>query len=131
MPPAPLLTTHELEGRWRVRELYGNGRLTSDSEISNSTWTFRGERLTIESRFKASSRYTFTKIDDDRGRALRLEPSRANRGPEERGWMIYEFGERELKLAFYDGLDARPDGFSSVAGKADPMLMVVILQREQ
>jgi hypothetical protein len=128
--PAPVLATHELEGRWSVRELYGNGRLMTDPEISNSVWTFHSDQMIIESRFKGPSSYTFTKIDDDRGTALRLESNRANRGPDEHGWMNYVFGERELKVAFYDGLCARPEGFTAVAGKTDPMLTVVILQRE-
>jgi uncharacterized protein (TIGR03067 family) len=131
VPPSPLLTNHDLEGRWTVRELYGNGRLMTDPEISNSVWAFRGDQLIIESRFKSPSSYTFTKIADDRGTALRLESSRANRSPDEHGWMNYAFGERELKVAFYDGLGARPEGFTTVAGKTDPMLTVVILQREQ
>lgn len=131
LPPAPVLATHELEGRWRVRELYGNGRLMTDPEISNSVWTFHNDQMIIESRFKSPSSYTFTKIDDDRGTALRLESNRANRSPDERGWMNYAFGERDLTVAFYDGLGARPEGFTAVAGKADPMLTVVILQREQ
>jgi uncharacterized protein (TIGR03067 family) len=129
LPPAPVLVTHELEGRWRVRELYGNGRLMTDPEISNSIWAFHGDQMTIESRFKSPSSYTFTKIEDDRGTALRLESNRANRGPDERGWMSYSFGDGDLKVAFYDGLGARPEGFTAVAGKADPMLTVVILQR--
>jgi uncharacterized protein (TIGR03067 family) len=130
LPRAPVLATHELEGRWRVRELYGNGRLMTDPEISNSVWTFHGDQMIIESRFKSASSYTFTKIEDDRGTALRLESNRANHSPDERGWMNYAFGDRELKVAFYDGLGARPEGFAAVAGKADPMLTVVILQRE-
>jgi uncharacterized protein (TIGR03067 family) len=130
LPPAPVLATHELEGRWRVRELYGNGRLMTDPEISNSIWTFHGDQLIIESRFKSPSSYTFTKIDDDRGTALLLESNRANRDPDDRCWMNYAFGERQLKVAFYDGLGARPEGFTAVAGKVDPVLTVVILQQE-
>jgi uncharacterized protein (TIGR03067 family) len=130
LPPAPVLATHELEGRWRVRELYGNGRLMTDPEISNSIWAFHGDQMIIESRFKSPSSYTFTKIEDDRGTALRLESNRANRDPDERGWMNYAFGERQLKVAFYDGLGARPEGFTAVAGKVDPVLTVVILQQE-
>jgi hypothetical protein len=99
----------------------------TDPEISNSIWTFHGDQMIIESRFKSPSSYTFTKIDDDRGTALLLE---SNRGPDERGWMNYAFGERDLTVAFYDGLGARPEGFTAVAGKVDPVLTVVILQQE-
>jgi len=130
LPPSPVLATHQLEGRWRVRELYGNGRPMTDPEISNSVWAFHSDQLIIESRFKSPSSYTFTQIEDDRGTALRLESNRANGSPDEHGWMNYAFGDRELKVAFYDGLGARPDGFTTVAGKTDPMLTVVILQRE-
>jgi uncharacterized protein (TIGR03067 family) len=130
VPPAEHLTTHGLEGRWTVRELCGNGRLMTDPEISNSVWIFRGDQLTFESRFKSPSSYKFTKIDDDRGEALLLESNRSNHSADERGWMNYELGSTELKVAFYDGLNERPDGFTPKAGKAEPTLIVVILQQQ-
>jgi uncharacterized protein (TIGR03067 family) len=128
---SPLPTNHDLQGQWMVRELYGNGMRMTDPEISDALWTFKGYQLVIQSPGGSSSRYTFEKVEDEKGTALRLESNGSNHGPSEQGWMSYEFGERELKLAFFDGLGARPDSFTPVDGKANPMLMLVILQRER
>jgi uncharacterized protein (TIGR03067 family) len=129
-PRLPPLTRNDLQGRWRVTELTGNGRPMPDPELSNATWTFDHDQLVIEGPGAAPSRYKFTKLSDERGDALRLEADAANAVSSERGWMIYEFGERELRVAFYDGLGVRPASFSPRAGKTEPMLVVAVLQRE-
>lgn len=131
LPSAPLPTTYQLEGQWRVHEIYGNGRLMTDPEMSKAVVTFAGDEIVIQPPAGSSSHYRFTTVADSRGTALRLESDRSNKGPAENGWMIYEFSERELKLAFYDGLGQRPDGFTVPADKKGPMLTVVILQRER
>lgn len=125
----PPLTRNDLQGRWRVRDLSGNGRPMADPELSNAVWTFDADQLVIEGSTTPSSRYKFTKLSDDRGDALRLVPNASNAVATERGWMIYEFGERELRLAFYDGLGGRPEGFLPRTGKSDPMLIVLTLER--
>jgi uncharacterized protein (TIGR03067 family) len=126
----PVSRPHVLEGRWRVQELYGNGRQMSDPELSNAVFRFEGDQLQIEGSASISSRYTFSQVKDDQGYALRLTSHPSNNGPQESGWMIYEFGERDLKLAFYDGLGYRPPSFIPPADRSDPLLMVVVLQSE-
>jgi uncharacterized protein (TIGR03067 family) len=120
---------HDLGGRWVVTGLYGNGRPISDPELSNAVWTFSGDELTIESRMQGSSHYTFSQVEDSQGTALRLESQGSNQGPAEAGWMIYEFGERELRVAFYDGLGNRPTGFTASDPNSKPQLNLVTLQR--
>jgi hypothetical protein len=60
-----------------------------------------------------------------------LEPDPSNAGPAEEGWMNYEFAGGELRLAFYDGLGERPEGFAPPAGKREPLLTMVVLYRER
>ena len=121
--------SHERGGRWVVTGIYGNGQPISDPELSNAVWIFSGDDLTIESRSQGSNHYTFSQVEDSRGAALRLKSHGSNQGPAEAGWMIYEFGERELRVAFYDGLGDRPSGFTPADPNGKPPLNLVILQR--
>src|SRR5262245_786093 len=62
-----------LEGRWRVKELYGNGKPTHDAELSGALWIFDGDELTMANPAGTSERYAVTKIHDARGSALLLQ----------------------------------------------------------
>ena len=128
--PAPEEANPTLAGRWRVKEMFGDGKLTTDPEISNSLWMFDRNHLYISGE-NGVSHYTFTEVSDERGAALHLEPDPSNSGPAEEGWMNYEFYGADLKLAFYDGLGERPEGFTLPAGKHEPLFLVVDLQRER
>ena len=123
--------TPQLEGAWWVRQIFGNGRQMTDAEMSNANLIFRGDRLSIQSPNGKTSRYQFTTVADSDGLALRLQSDGTNDGPAEIGWMNYQFSGSALKLAFYDGLGERPSGFVASEGKADPMLVVIVLERKR
>jgi uncharacterized protein (TIGR03067 family) len=120
-----------LTGRWSVKALFGNGKPTADPELANSIWMFDRNHLYISEAGGQVSHYTFTEVTDEGGTALHLDPDPANAGPAEEGWMNYEFSGDGLKLAFFDGLGARPEGFAPPEGKSEPLFLVVILQRAQ
>lgn len=128
--PTPQEANPTLAGRWRVKAMFGDGKPTTDPEISNSLWMFDRNHLYISGQ-NGASHYTFTEVSDERGTALHLEPDPANSGPAEEGWMNYEFAGADLKLAFYDGLGERPEGFTPPTGKHEPLFLVVVLQRER
>jgi len=119
-------TKQTLEGRWRVKALFADGKPTFDPELANSLWMFNRNHLYISGSKSSLSHYTFT---DSYG-ALNLEPDPSNTGPTEQGWMNYEFDGADLKVAFYDGLGERPEGFTPPAGKHEKLFLVAILRRE-
>ena len=129
IPPAGVSAASELEGRWRVKELYGNGKPLQDAEQSGALWAFAGNRLSMSGP-AGSSRYTVTPIRDARGTALWLQ-SDASAEVAENGWMIYELVDGTLKVAFEDGLGDRPESFETPGDKSEPMFVTVLLRRER
>ena len=122
---------HTLYGQWFAHEIYGYGRLMTDSEISRSVWSFGENQLTIQHGEGGASRYSYEAVHDARGDALHLiESGSSGRAPAQ-GWMIYELTEDRLRAAFWDGLGERPPGFERTDGKSEPMLNVVVLTRNQ
>ncbi len=121
---------HELEGRWRVEQLHGNGRPIHDPEQSGALWVFTGNQLSISSPAGATSRYTFTPIRDARGTALWLKSYGSATGGGENGWMIYAFVDGSLKVAFSDGLRDRPESFEPPGDRSEPLLVTLLLRRE-
>ncbi len=128
--PAVEETNPTLAGRWRVKAMFGDGKPTTDPEIANSLWMFDRNHLYLSGP-NGVSHYTFTEVEDERGTALHLEPDASNPSPDEEGWMNYEFDRGDLKVAFYDGLGERPEGFTPPPGKHEPLFLVVVLQRER
>jgi len=116
---------NELDGRWAVTEIHGNGRPMNDQEMSGSIWVFGEELLSVQHPSGTETRYTVRKVIDERGSALRMESIGAVYA--ENGWMIYKFEEGDLTLAFFDGLGGRPDGFTPPVGSGERMLVVVKL----
>jgi uncharacterized protein (TIGR03067 family) len=129
-PAANLSTASGMEGRWRVKELYGNGKPTHDAELSGGLWIFAGEDLTMSNATGTSERYTVTPIHDARGSALFLRAKEPPAGGSETGWLIYEIAGETLTVAFHDGLGERPEGFEPTPGKSEPMLVKAVLIRE-
>jgi uncharacterized protein (TIGR03067 family) len=127
--PADVSSAPELEGRWRVKELSGNGKPIHDPEQSGALWTFAGNELSISSPAGSSTLYTVTPIRDARGMALWLQARGPAAGGAEKGWMIYELGHGTLKIAFHDGLGDRPESFEPPAPKSEPLLVTVLLTR--
>lgn len=128
--PTSVSTVFELEGRWTVEELYGNGKPVHDPEQSGAVWTFAGNRLFISSPVGTSSRYTVTPIRDARGTALWLQSDDSSAGPAERGWMLYEHAGGALRVAFQDGLGDRPASFEPPGDRSKPLFVTVRLKRE-
>ena len=100
----------ELEGSWTVARVVFEGVPQADAKFLNATWTFRGSELSAQSangeRFRATLSFDSTAqppamyvvpIDDPQQRPL---------------WMIWTRQGNELRVAFYDGIDARPVDFS-------------------
>ncbi len=119
-----------LSGRWRVKELYGDGKPTHDQELSGALWIFAGEELAMSSPAGTSVRYTVTPIHDARGSALFLRAREPVEGRLETGWLIYEVAGETLTVAFHDGLGERPEGFEPPPGRREPMLVKAVLVRE-
>jgi uncharacterized protein (TIGR03067 family) len=130
--PAPVAipSRRTLEGRWRLAQMFSNGRLTDDPELSGTVWTFEGDQLVIHNPKGETRGYTYNKVQDEQGTALHLQSHSSNPPPAESGWMIYELGDAGLQIAFYDGLGDRPEGFVPRPGRRDPMLIVVVLRPE-
>src|SRR5262245_32240951 len=100
-----------LEGRWRLKELYGDGKPKHDAELSDTLWIFAGDDLRMSSPAGTSERYAVTKIHDARGSALLLQAKEPVAGQSQTGWLIYEIAGDTLTAAFHDGLGERPESF--------------------
>ena len=119
-----------LEGRWATVAISMNGRPATDPEISGSWWVFQGGELLVYSRSNSEEpvgRYRIQIVIDAQGHALRTESLPGNERHES-GWMIYELNGNELRVAFFDGLRERPEGFDAPPNQ-EPELVVVTLQR--
>jgi uncharacterized protein (TIGR03067 family) len=99
----------ELDGSWTVARATVNGAARAEGKLLNATWTFRGPQLLVQNengeRLRASLSFDSTveppavhvvPIDDPQQRPL---------------WMIWVRQGDELRVAFYDGVDARPVDF--------------------
>ncbi len=128
--PAGVSAAHELEGRWRVNEINGNGKPIHDPEQSGALWVFAGNQLSISSPAGKSSRYTVTPIHDARGTALWLQSHDSATGAAENGWMIYALADGTLKVAFQDGLGDRPESFEPPGERSEPLFVTLLLRRE-
>ena len=123
-----VLHTNPLDGRWRLAELYGGGKRMSDAELNAAIWTFDEGLLTMQSGATASH-YSYSEVHDERGSALRVrESDTPSNRPAAEGWMLYELAGDRMKVAFYDGLGERPDGFEA-KGRSEPMLTLAVLER--
>jgi uncharacterized protein (TIGR03067 family) len=116
-----------LDGRWVVKEIYANGKLRDDEELSGAEWTFTADELVIRNPRGAASRYAVDRIRDDHGTALLLRAVERATGPRETGWMIYQLSDGALNVAFFDGLGARPAGFVPSDEHGKPLLLMVVL----
>lgn len=128
--PAGVSAALELEGRWRVNEIYRNGRPIHDPEQSGALWAFAGNQLSISGPAGKSSHYTVTSIRDARGTALWLQSHEAATGTAENGWMTYALADGTLKVAFQDGLGDRPESFEPPGERSEPLFLTLLLKRE-
>lgn len=97
------------EGTWAVAQATLNGEYRAEGKVLNSTWTFRGDELVVQQAGGARLRWALTFDPAAEPPAFRATPLDA---PGERPvWMILSRRHDELRLAFYDGLDRRPEDF--------------------
>jgi uncharacterized protein (TIGR03067 family) len=109
VPPVRAGLERVPEGTWAVAQATLNGEYRAESKILNSTWTFRGDELVVQQAGGARLRWALTFDPAAEPPAFRATPPDA---PGERPvWMIVSRRNDELRLAFYDGLDQRPEDF--------------------
>src|SRR5262245_3415598 len=100
----------DMQGRWLVANATLNGELYIDKKISGQKWTIRGNELTIETAEGERGRYTLTFEPNTQPRAFStapIAPSRERTIP-----MIYEREGERLRVAYFDGREAKPTSFA-------------------
>jgi uncharacterized protein (TIGR03067 family) len=100
----------ELEGSWAVARATMNGEPRTDGKVLNATWTFRGNELVVRS---ARGERLRAELFFDAGTnppAFHMTPLGPTRGDRPL-WMIWARRGSELDVAFYDGVDQRPEDF--------------------
>ena len=98
-----------LEGAWTVAQATMNGTPRAEGKVLNATWTFRGSELVVQSVHRKRLRATLSFDATAEPPAFHVTPldSREDRPL----WIIWERRGDELRLAFYDGVDRRPEDF--------------------
>ena len=107
--PARASPVTALEGSWTVAQATVNGAARADGKVLNATWTFRGSELVVQTahgeRLRSALSFDAT-AEPPAFYVTPLDP------PGERPlWIIWARQGDELLLAFYDGLDRRPEDF--------------------
>ena len=107
--PAHASSVTALEGSWTVAQASVNGMARTDRKLLNATWTFRGSELIVQNvpgeRLRAAVSFDAT-AGPPAFHVTPLDP------PGERPlWIIWARQGDELRLAFYDGVDRRPEDF--------------------
>jgi uncharacterized protein (TIGR03067 family) len=112
-----------LHGSWVVAAATMNGKPARDASLLSGTWTFRGNELNVDSPQKGKARFALKR--DPKAQAFQLTPLEP--ATEASGWMLFSREGANLKLAFYDNLEGRPEGFEPRDPRAKPELIVVTL----
>src|SRR5215468_4525468 len=97
------------DGVWAVAQVTLNGHPRAEGKLLNSTWTFKGDELTVRPAAGGHVRWSLSYDLQAQPAAFRATPLDA--AGERPLWMILSRGPGELRLAFYDGLDQRPEDF--------------------
>ena len=105
-----------LSGRWRVVSVVANGQPREDSEMSRSIWDFELPKLTIQDGTGKTKTYS---CGLDHGYLGLISA-------DGEGWAKYEITSDGLRIAFFDGLKGKPEGFDW-SGQKDPMLIALRL----
>ena len=107
--PAGAGSIPELEGFWAVARATMNGERRTEAKVLNATWTFRGDELVVQAvsgeRLRASLSLHAT-VNPPALRGTPLAPAR-----EQPLWMIWARRGSDLDVAYYDGIDQRPEDF--------------------
>jgi uncharacterized protein (TIGR03067 family) len=100
----------ELEGSWAVARATMNGEPRTEAKVLNATWTFRGNELVVQT---ARGERLRSELSFDAGAnppAFHVTPLGPTQGDRPL-WMIWARRGNELDVAFYDGIDRRPEDF--------------------
>jgi uncharacterized protein (TIGR03067 family) len=114
-----------LQGSWGVVKATMNGRETRDASLLEGNWTFKGNELNFQSPQKGTARFALKVDAKATPRAFQLTP--VEPAAEASGWMLFSREGANLKIAFYDNLQGRPESFESRGPRAEPELIVVTL----
>jgi uncharacterized protein (TIGR03067 family) len=108
-PPIRASGVTALEGAWTVAQATVNGASRAEGKVLNATWTFRGSGLVVQSVHGKRLRATLSFDAAAEPSAFHVTPLDP---PEERPlWIVWERRGDQLRLAFYDGVDRRPEDF--------------------
>ena len=99
-----------------------DGKPSGDPEMSGATITFTANRLTIETRQKVSTPFTFEVDATASPCALHVTP--LGKSTEPAGWMLFAIDGGNLRLGFHDNLSRRAASFD-----ARPNMVVQQLSR--
>ena len=102
-----------------------NGKETGDPSLLGGTWTFKGNELSLQSPQKGKARFTLELDTEATPKAFQLTP--VEPATETSGWMLFSREGANLKIAFYDNLQGRPESFEPRSARAEPELIVVTL----
>src|ERR1043165_3982292 len=114
----PGTNSRELQGSWVVARATMNGKETRDRALLEGNWKFQGSELTLESRQKGTVRFTIQIDEKAKPKAFHItsvEPSNSGSG-----WMLFSREANTLKIAFYDNLEGRPEGFEPMTPRSEP-----------
>jgi len=100
----------ELEGSWAVARATMNGEPRTDGKVLNATWTFRGNELVVRTARGERLRAELAFDAAANPPAFHVTPLGPTRGDRPM-WMIWALRGSELDVAFYDGVDQRPEDF--------------------
>src|SRR5260221_7495938 len=133
LDPSPILkpvvedkaARETLQGSWRVVNATINGIENRDASLLECHWTFNGNELDLQSPQKGKARFTLKLDVNSAPQALELTP--VEPATEASGWMLFSRQGANLKIAFHDNLQGRPESFEPRVPRAKPALVVVTL----
>lgn len=114
-----------LQGSWGVVKATMNGEPTHAASLLEGRWTFQGNELVLQSPQKGKVRATLTMDATAGSKAFKVTP--VEPATERSGWMLYSSEGPNLKIAFYDNFQGRPESFETRDPRAEPELVVVTL----
>jgi uncharacterized protein (TIGR03067 family) len=116
---------HVLQGSWGVIKATMNGRKCDQAFLLEGNWTFKGNELILQSPQKGKVRATLNMDATAKPKAFQVTP--VEPATEKSGWMLFSREGANLKIAFYDNLNGRPESFDPRDPQAEPELIVVTL----
>jgi uncharacterized protein (TIGR03067 family) len=107
--PAGAGSVAELQGSWAVARATMNGERRTEAKVLNAAWTFRGDELVVQTASGERLRASLSLDASANPPSLRVTPIAPSR--ERPLWMMWAYRGSELDVAYYDGVDQRPEDF--------------------